>query len=145
MKKIVLYANFEIGQNQRISISFVGPRTIRQINKQFVKHFGPTDVISFDYRNDSYVQSDDVVVELIIHPNMAVLEAAKRKHSSFAYEITLYIVHGILHFSGENDLIPTERAKMRRKEKIIMNKLMKEFSLDLIFTNPIIIGKKNDS
>jgi len=133
MKRAIELANLKLEQNQIISISFVGPGTIARINRQFVNHTGLTDVISFDYRDEFQFQNNDIAVELIIHPGMAVLAASRRKHSSFAYEMILYLVHGILHIAGENDLTPKERTKMRRKERKIMKKLQNEFSFDSIF------------
>ena len=135
MKRITELADLKLSQNQIISISFVGPRTIARINKEFVNHTGLTDVISFDYRDDSEIYDNDVVGELIIHPGMAISAAAGREKSSFAYEMVLYLVHGILHIVGENDLVPKERTRMRRKERQIIKKLQYEFSFEEIFKN----------
>ena len=133
MKRIVELANLNLTKDQIISISFVGPETMKQINRQFVNHTGLTDVISFDYRDDDLSQNSEIAAELIIHPGMAVLEASRRKHSSFAYEMVLYLVHGILHIAGENDLSPNERTRMRRKERKIIEELKKQFSFETIF------------
>ena len=133
MERIVELARLNLEQNQIISISFVGPKTIMRINKQFVNHSGLTDVISFDYRDEDQFQSNDIAAELIIHPGMAVTASSSRKKSSFAYEMVLYLVHGILHIAGENDLAAKERAKMRRKEREIIKKLQVEFLFESIF------------
>ena len=132
MQRIIELANLVLGQDQIISISFVGPRTIAGINKQFVNHTGLTDVISFDYR-DGLLESNDVAVELIICPDAAISEGSRRKNSSFTNEMVLYLVHGILHIVGENDLSPKERSRMRRKERVMMEKLKNEFSFKTIF------------
>ena len=133
MKRITQLADLSLKEDQVISVSFVGPKTIARINKQFVNCIGVTDVIAFDYRDNCPLQSNDVVAELIIYPNMAISEASIRKHSSFAYEMVLYLVHGILHIAGENDLLPKERTRMRRKERQIIKKLQSEFSFEPIF------------
>ena len=139
MKRMIELANLKFEEDQIISISFVGPRTIARINKKFLGHIGLTDVISFDYReSDNIYQDNEITSELIVSPDMALMEASKRRDSSFAYEMTLYLVHGILHIAGENDLSPKERTKMKRKEKQIIKKLQNEFSLESIF-------KKNNS
>ena len=133
MKRIVEIANLNLELDQIISISFVGPKTISRINKQFLNHTGLTDVIAFDYRDEDLSSQNDIAAELIIHPGMAHLAASRRKNSSFAYEMTLYLVHGVLHILGENDLTPKERAKMRRTERKIMKELQNEFSFESIF------------
>jgi probable rRNA maturation factor len=137
MKRIVELANLNLERNQIISISFVGPGTIKRINREFVNHIGLTDVISFDYRDECQHHSNDIAGELIIYPGMAALSASRRKSSSFAYEMVLYLVHGILHLTGENDLILKERTKMRRKERKIIKILQNEFSFELIFQKHI--------
>jgi probable rRNA maturation factor len=38
-------------------------------------------------------------------------------------ETILYLVHGLLHLVGYNDLEPKDKAAMRRKEKSCMRKL----------------------
>ena len=133
MERIVELAGLNLTQNQTLSVCFVGPRVIQRINKQFENHEGLTDVISFDYRDESLGQFNDIVAELIVHPGMAVLAASKRKKSSFSSEVVLYLIHGVLHLVGENDLTPKERTRMRRKERTIIKKLHSEFSFESIF------------
>jgi rRNA maturation RNase YbeY len=76
---------------------------------------------------------EEVAGELFIYPGVAYLEGQKRKKSYFAYEMTLYIVHGVLHLTGEDDLDPVSRSRMRRRERFIMKKLTSEFDLRKIF------------
>ncbi|HJO96144.1 MAG TPA: rRNA maturation RNase YbeY [Victivallales bacterium] len=131
--KIVELTNLNIKSDQIISISFVGPRTITRINRTFVGHTGITDVISFDYRNDD-IMDNDVAIELIICINKAEAEASLRSETYFAKELTLYIVHGILHMTGFDDLTPEDRILMRREEKKVMLQLEKAFNFNDIFT-----------
>lgn len=128
--------NFE--DKQILSINFIGPKVISRINEQFVAHRGVTDVISFDYRemgadNSLKPTEEEIAGELFIYPGAAYLEGEKRKKSYFAYEMTLYIVHGILHLTGQDDLEPAARKRMRRKERTVMKKLIEEFNLRNIF------------
>ena len=137
--RIMELAKLDFKKNQILSINFVGPKVISKINEQFVSHQGITDVISFDYREPdseekNKFQDEEVAGELFIYPGAAYLEGEKRKKSYFAYEMTLYIVHGILHLSGEDDLDPVSRSRMRRKERTIMKKLTSKFDLRSIFS-----------
>ena len=136
MKRIMELSKMRISEEQKLSVSFVGPRTIASINKEFVNHEGTTDIITFDYRDDELIQENDTVAELIIYPGMADIHSKKRKYSTFSSEIVLYLVHGVLHLSGEDDLEPVKRNRMRRKEREIMNKLKQEFVFEnIIFKN----------
>ena len=129
-------SNLDFGDNQILSISFVGSKTIKRVNSQFVLHEGITDVIAFDYRDcDRDIDIEEVAGELIVYPGAAEIEAPKRAKSSFALEMTLYIVHGILHLAGEDDLESKTRKRMRNKERIVMKKLQDEFNIENVFTN----------
>ncbi len=121
--------------NGSISVSFVGPRVITQINQDFLNHEGITDVISFNYNEekDEVFDENDVEVEIIICVDFALNEGTEREDSSYEYELILYIVHGMLHAVGEDDLDLESRKIMRRREKEVMSELQKEFSFQDIF------------
>lgn len=139
VQKIAALTQLNFSQNQTLSINIVGINTIKQINWDFVKHEGITDVIAFDYRDETCsIFDNDIAGELFIYPGAAVLESEKRG-TSFSYEMILYMVHGILHLSGEDDIDPVKRKRMRRREKFVMNKLMQEFNFEDIF---VIEGKR---
>lgn len=76
---------------------------------------------------------DDTVAEIIICVDKAQTEADERENSSYAYELVLYIVHGMLHATGMDDSTIEERKQMRRREKKIISQLKKEFSFDELF------------
>lgn len=123
-----------VGSKQKISVAFVSLSKIAKINEEFVGHKGSTDVISFDYRNADILHDDyAVIAELIVSYEKAFFEAQKRENTSFAEELTLYIVHGLLHIYGFDDLTPKERRKMRRAERNVISALNMEFDLSEIF------------
>ena len=45
----------------------------------------------------------------------------------------LYVVHGLLHSAGENDLEPPDRRRMRRREREVMKVLLDKYDLREIF------------
>ena len=126
--------NLKVSSTQKISVAFVSLSKIAKINEEFVGHKGITDVISFDYRNtDTLHDSDAVIAELIVSYEKAFLESQKRENTSFAKELTLYIIHGLLHIHGFDDLTPEKRRKMRMAERKVMSALKMEFDLSEIF------------
>jgi len=135
LKKTVEYVGLK--DEGAMEISFVGPRVMARINKDFLNHQGITDVISFVYDKD--IDNDwtenEITIELIISVDFAIKEGAERKDSSYEYELVLYIVHGMLHAVGEDDLDDKSRKIMRRREKEVMTKLQKEFCFKDIFLN----------
>ena len=121
-----------------VCVSFLSPAGIERVNEDFLGHHGPTDVISFDYRSEDdpgFAGGTDVFdaeddgdadpsVELIVCPAVAYGQAMKRG-LPYAEEVTLYVVHGLLHAAGYDDLNPKAKRAMRRAEKRVMNALRK--------------------
>ena len=111
-----------------IAVNFVDSETICRINRDFVGHEGTTDVISFNYTVQGAPCLDDINAELFICTDTAEL-VAKRLGKKFFDEIALYIVHGIIHISGQDDLTPSDRKKMRVLEKKVLSCLGKSFDI----------------
>ena len=101
-----------------------------QINEEYVGHEGVTDVISFCYIEDGDLDYDDTAVDLVICVDVAIAEGAERDDSCYEDELILYIVHGLLHASGEDDLTPEPRKQMRIRENEVMSQLRKEFTFN---------------
>ena len=127
IKRATKLSGLDVGENQEVSVTFVGPRTIAQINKDYVGHEGVTDVISFCYIEDDDLGEDDTAVDLVICVDVAAQEGETRDDSSYADELILYIVHGLLHAAGEDDLSEEPRKRMRMREHEVMSQLKKEF------------------
>lgn len=131
-----------------LSLSCVSESEMAEINQSYVGHQGSTDVICFDYRQslDELPETgecceDDVEVEIIICPAVAAREAAKRS-LPYSRELTLYLVHGLLHAAGEDDLKPELKRVMRRREAAALRQLSEKFDLDTIFPIPVTKGEK---
>lgn len=125
-----------------LSVSWVSERKITAVNTQYVGHTGPTDVICFDYRETrgglaaAAGVEEDVEVELIVSPAAAARAAAKRA-LPYSRELALYLVHGLLHAAGVDDLTPKAKRIMRRKEAAALRILAKKFNLDTLFPAPV--------
>ncbi len=66
--------------------------------------------------------------ELFICVDDAVPQA-KEFNTSWQSEVVRYIVHGILHLLGHDDLKPDLRRKMKREENRLVRRLARRFSL----------------
>jgi probable rRNA maturation factor len=110
---------FELG------IVFVSAKEMASINKKFLNHEGPTDVITFDYseKSDGIMQG-----EIFICPEEATRQAKEFK-TTWQAELVRYVVHGILHLSGHDDLQAATRKKMKRVEGSLVRKLSRRFPL----------------
>ncbi|MDD3885586.1 MAG: rRNA maturation RNase YbeY [Victivallaceae bacterium] len=120
------------------NLRFVGDRAMTAANHDFVGHIGTTDVITFSYFDaPETLFPGEPAVELIICCDAARREGQKRAgESDYSREMALYVVHGLLHSAGEDDLAPETRRSMRRREREVMGQLVKEFDFAGIFPPP---------
>lgn len=100
-------------RDAKISLAFVDDTTIARINKQFLEHEGPTDVITFPMSGKGAKKLEG---ELVIGAEVALREAQERGHDVHQ-ELCLYVIHGLLHLCGFDDRTTKEAAAMRRKER----------------------------
>ncbi len=97
---------------REVSICFVSKRRIGQLHERFFSDPSPTDCISCPI-------DSEVLGEVFVCPKVAIEYA--RDHALDPYEETaLYVIHGLLHLLGYDDLEPSEKRTMRKKEKQCM-------------------------
>ena len=96
-----------------ISLVFVDNMTIHRLNKQYLDHDEPTDVITFPYSNAGAKKLEG---ELVIGVEVALSQAAERGHDVQA-ELALYVIHGLLHLCGYDDKSPRAETRMRARER----------------------------
>jgi len=89
---------------------------IRKLNKKYLRHDRPTDVLTFSLSDAADPQW---VKEVIVSVERAV-QVAGRYGQTWRRELLLYIVHGLLHVAGAKDATPGARAVMRKKEEEVL-------------------------
>jgi probable rRNA maturation factor len=103
----------------RIDLAIVGEREIAASNRQYLNHAGSTDVISFDL---SDCLTPGLTAQIIVCAPMATRQA-KYHGLTARQELMLYIIHGLLHVTGYDDLSVRQHAKMAARQ----DELLKEF------------------
>jgi len=121
--KIANLADLNLTSDETISVNFVGPRIMRRINRDFLNHDYLTDVICFNYKNDSEFSDNDIAIEIFISPDIAEERAMENSELTYESELLLYLVHAILHAAGLKDKTENERSIMRNNENRIMKEL----------------------
>lgn len=101
-----------------LSVAIVDDTAIHRVNKEFLNHDCPTDVISFDLRGDEGGTDG----ELIVSYTTALREAAERGGDPAA-ELLFYCVHGVLHLIGWNDGSPDERQAMLERQATLLREV----------------------
>ncbi|MGH8024359.1 MAG: rRNA maturation RNase YbeY [Limisphaerales bacterium] len=149
LKKIfgAVLAELEFDQAD-LGVVLLGVKEMASLNERFLGHTGPTDVITFDYRNfDSKVPAGRDAIRR--HPAVRqpkrekrpaqdcprgeifiCVPEAERQARAFGTgwksEIIRYFIHGVLHLSGYDDLQPAARKRMKREENRLTRKLAVE-------------------
>jgi len=98
-----------------LEINFVNADSIYSINKEFLGHKYFTDVISFDYSDESNSFDGEIFICYEIAE-----KNSKRFRVSFDDELKRLIIHGLLHFSGFDDKTSALRKKMKKVEDELM-------------------------
>src|SRR5262245_31854076 len=107
--------SFEEKRYDEAAIHFVNTAEISRLHEQFFHDPSPTDCISFPMDEEDQ-QGYRILGEVFICPQIAIEYSAKHSGDPYA-ETTLYIVHGLLHLMGYDDLDKKERSKMRSAER----------------------------
>jgi len=114
-----------------VSIVFTDSKTVQRLNRDYRGVDEPTDVLAFymlpgkTTNNLPFILPPDGITrlgEIIISYPQAVEQAKEQEHS-VAQELALLIIHGILHLLGYDHEQPEEEAKMRAREKELLEKV----------------------
>lgn len=120
-----------------LHVVWVSERRISGLNSRFLGHVGPTDVLAFDLcaavpGTVPLTQEPVAGGEIYVCPAVA-LRAAETWRTTPEFELALYMVHGMLHLAGEDDLDANSRRRMRRREARIMRQLPEARRLREVF------------
>ncbi len=120
-----------------LSVAVVTDAQIHEINRQFLAHDEPTDVITFELATPERVAGVPLLprgspvrrgAALRLEGEIVVsAETARRRAPEFGWtphnELTLYLVHGVLHLCGYDDTSPSEVRLMRQREGEVLERL----------------------
>lgn len=102
-----------------VEFNFVNSASIHVINRNYLNHDYSTDIITFNYSNESH----NLTAEIFISVEDALVNS-KKFVNSLDNEVLRLVVHGILHLVGYDDMSAEKRRVMKRIE----NKLVKEYN-----------------
>ena len=130
VNRILKYCKNRSGVN--LEIVFLTDKEIRRLNKKFKGSDRATDVLSFDLGGSAF-GARPFLGEAFISIDRALINS-KAFNTKFEEEVTLYIIHAILHLFGYDDITLKERARMERKQKEILRFLCKRENLSKVLT-----------
>lgn len=103
----------------KLSILLCDNTFIKKLNKKYFKSSNATDVISFPL-SDKF--EPDYLGEVVVSVEKAV-QVSRKLSCDWKKELTLYIIHGILHLMGYDDRRKKQRSIMEAKQQQILEKI----------------------
>jgi probable rRNA maturation factor len=102
-----------------VSVAFVGRAAIARVNLKYLRHRGPTDVISFGFSSGG--ERGAIIGDIYICPDVARMNARSQGIAA-SEELLRLTVHGTLHVLGYDH--PADEKRMRspmwrKQEKIL--------------------------
>jgi probable rRNA maturation factor len=125
------FLNHAVSGEYELGIHIVASTEMSRINEHYLQHEGSTDVITFNYRDG---RKGPVLGEIFLCIDDAIKQA-KEFRTTWQSEVVRYIVHGVLHLLGYDDLKPALRREMKREENRYVNSLSCEFDLGKLQRN----------
>ncbi|KAF0153402.1 MAG: putative metal-dependent hydrolase [Ignavibacteria bacterium] len=105
---------FEI---ESLEFNFVGTNTIVEINKQHLEHNNATDIITFNYSDESHTFDAEIFISVPV-----AMDNSKKYRVTPDNELGRLIIHGILHLIGYDDKTASKKRKMKKTENELTEK-----------------------
>lgn len=107
-----LNKNYQLG-NPEVNLVFVDTKTIRRLNRKFLKKDAATDVLSFPL-GERGADGKFYLGDIVISVPQASKQSSSKKHS-LEKELKLLAVHGFLHLLGYDHSAGIEEEEERIK------------------------------
>lgn len=120
---VVLLSDFLEIVTEEVIFHFVTKEVIAGLHAIYFNDPSPTDCITFPI--DSNGSSEGILGEVFICPHVA-LEYAHEQNGDPYREVTLYLIHGLLHLLGYDDVDESSQHEMRSKENLCLDYLSKK-------------------
>jgi rRNA maturation RNase YbeY len=111
--KSVENEGFRIGE---LNYILTNDNILLQLNKEYLRHFTLTDIITFDLSEKAGELSADIFISVD-----RARENAKEFKVSLSNELNRLMIHGVLHLIGYKDKTLEEREMMRSKEEYYLS------------------------
>ena len=125
------------GGNAEIGLVITGQEKVQELNRDYRGEDRPTDVLAFymtaaggqpESESTQFVSPPDGMRhlgEVVISYPQAVTQAQEHRHS-INKELTILIIHGVLHLLGYDHENTQQKQEMAAREQIILSKIILE-------------------
>ena len=116
--------------SHELGLHLIGATEMARLNQAFLQHKGSTDVITFDHSDPprtmppAHGSAGHLHGEIFISVPDTVTQA-KEFGTTWQGELIRYVIHGLLHLMGHDDLQPDARRAMKRAENRLVAAIAK--------------------
>ena len=116
IKNLALQLDKRVGE---LNFIFCSDESLLELNQQYLQHDTLTDVITFDYSEEDFIQGDIFISTERVEDN------SKDFDVDFNTELRRVIAHGVLHLCGYKDKTKNDSKIMREKENWALSEYSK--------------------
>jgi rRNA maturation RNase YbeY len=95
---------------------FTSDNVLVQLNKEYLRHFTLTDIITFDMAEKEGELTGDIYISLD-----RAKDNAREFKVTLNNELARLMIHGVLHLMGYKDKTTDEKALMRAREEFYLS------------------------
>ncbi len=126
-------------ESWELAVHLVGAAEMARVNWAYLQHEGSTDVITFDHsekptpgvlHGEIFICLDDAVKQ------------AREFRTRWPEELARYVIHGLLHLCGHDDLSPGPRRVMKREENRLVRVVSLAFPLHRLSRGKVVPGSR---
>jgi probable rRNA maturation factor len=99
----------------KIGLAFVGDPRMHELNKRFLAHDYPTDVLTFPMGRGKTLEG-----EIVVSTDYAARECVQYDWPT-TMEASVYVVHGLLHLCGYDDADDAGADQMEVRQKELLD------------------------
>lgn len=115
---IIFSVQLEKKEPGDINYIFCNDECLHDLNIKYLNHDTYTDIITFNYSENTYEISGDIYISI-----ERVKENAQKFEATFPEELYRVMIHGVLHLLGYKDKTRIDAQIMRDKEDYYLSLL----------------------
>ena len=105
-----------------IDLAVVDEEEMAELNERYLRHAGPTDVLSFDLSDPG---ADGLHAQIVVCGDVAAAEASRHGLTP-QQELMLYVIHGLLHLTGHDDQSAPKAHAMRARQEELLSRFRRK-------------------
>ena len=123
--------SMELKKGSEVSLLLTNDKEIQNLNKIFRKFDSPTDVLAFSMSEGPHCSSlPDGIGEYLLGDIIISIETSKKQAKllghSLEQELTVLLIHGLLHLLEYDHISREDSKKMKAEEERILKIVNKE-------------------